>query len=184
MRPFVFAAVLTLGACAAGAPQVLCACQPAPPPPRPIDLPVMPPPMEGGLVVRALAELCPAAGDAVAAAQMGLATVDGVHVLSAQGGWLRVAPASDATPCRVIVAGNAVRLVAVDEALKAWAAEQPMTWNVRDVPFAVTPGTMNGRVRGIAERGEATLRWQYAPPVDPVEQAELRLEWTPAPPAD
>ena len=48
----------------------------------------------------------------------------------------------------------------------------------------MTPGTMNGRVRGMRERDEAVLRWAYQPSADDAEVAEMQIEWIAAPTAD
>lgn len=142
----------------------------------------------------ALPEVCAApiddwAGRRTAGADWGLAPLpedEDEDFLLFQGATrLRVTlPSGDTQACRLRLLAPTARLVAVDGGLKSWAAEQPMTWNIRDIPYAVTPGTMNGRVRGMRERDEAVLRWAYQPSADDAEVTEMQIEWTAAPPAD
>lgn len=192
MRPLILLAVVALAACAT--PSVPCACQPLPAPaplPEPWPQPSMDPQGEADLVVRAITILCPLSPDtplrdrAEAAVPLGIETSTGEHRYPAQEAWMFLSPPTvDRPECQVVVTGDQTRLLAVDRALKASAEAQGLTWNIRDRPSGPTPG-LNDRVRGMADRGEAVMRWQILLDQDPAKVTTLRLTWTaPVSPAD
>jgi len=192
MRTLILMAVLAVAACAT--PSMPCACQPLPVPaplPEPWPQPMMDPEGEADLVVRAIAGLCPLSPGtplrdrAEVAVPMGIETSAGEHRFPAQEAWMYLTPpAADRAECQVVVIGDQTRLLAVDQALKASAETQGLTWNVRDRPSSPTPG-LNERIRGLADRGEAVMRWQILLDQDPAKVTALRLTWTaPVSPAD
>lgn len=192
MRFLLLLAGLGVTACVTAAPRDLCACQPSPSPgPAPMIRPL--PLMDDAQFAHHVAELiegvCAASADGSdgwdrrpAAAEHGLAPEGpDQFVLRMETSQILLDPPNqERNTCRLIVTGPTARITTVDQALKTWAAGQPMTWNIRDNPFGVTPDVNNTRIRGIADRGESQLRWEYVPDADPAEPAELRVEWTPA----
>ena len=191
MRPLALLAGLSLAACVGAAPKPLCACQPirAPgPPPMVYPLPLMDDAGFAAHVASMIGTVCAAPADVgdgwgrrAAAATKGLSpSGEDAFTLRMRTSTVLVEPPTAArNTCRLTVSGPGARLVAVDSGLKDWAREQPMTWNIRDFPSGVTPGVNNTRVRGMTERGEAHLRWEYVPAEDAATPTELRAEWTP-----
>jgi len=196
MRAPVLLVGLALAACVSGAPRPLCACQPVQPPgppPMVYPLPLLDDAGFARHVVGMIDAVCAAPADVgdgwgrrAAAGTKGLSPAGpDAFGLRMQTSEVTVqTPTAERNTCRLIVSAPGARILTVDRGLKDWAAEQPLTWNIRDFPSGVTSGVTNTRVRGLSDRGEDMLRWEYVPAIDPAAPVELRVEWTPPPATD
>ncbi len=196
MRAPVLLVGLALTACVSGAPRPLCACQPVQPPgppPMVYPLPLLDDAGFARHVVGMIEAVCAAPADIgdgwgrrAAAGTKGLSPAGpDAFGLRMQTSEVTVqTPTAERNTCRLIVSAPGARILTLDRGLKDWAAERPLTWNIRDFPSGVTSGVTNTRVRGLSDRGEDMLRWEYVPATDPAAPVELRVEWTPPPAAD
>jgi hypothetical protein len=167
MRPIVFAALISLSACATAAPRPACGC--LPPRPEPVmPMPILSPESEALLVIEALETGC-----------RGMGTPGGLLRIAQSEDRIRVIPKTQHVSCAVEVDGTSARTAATDAALLAYADSQDLTWNVRDShPIWSDGRRVVRRVRGESGQGEPEMSWsftQFEAPSDTI--TTLRIEW-------